>query len=114
MVARTLIVPPSGRVGPVSPQERQQILSASPMRGKYDRTIDRESAYEILSQRRSNAAQGSVPPMPRQGGTTPDARRGMSQTERVVSNMASSAARSIGTQIGRAIFRSILGNLSRR
>jgi DNA helicase HerA-like ATPase len=114
MVARTLIAPPSGRVGPVSPQERQQIVSASPMRGKYDRTIDRESAYEILSQRRGDTAQRSVPPVPRQGGAAPGARRGMSQTERVVSNMASSAARSIGTQIGRAIFRSILGNLSRR
>ena len=51
MVERALIVPPQGRVGPVTPAERQATIDASPFKGKYDTTIDRESAFEILQKR---------------------------------------------------------------
>src|ERR1700716_629506 len=50
-VARSLIQPPSARIGPVTPYERRATISASPIRGKYDTTIDRESAYEMLKKR---------------------------------------------------------------
>src|SRR5881398_1972101 len=45
MVARTLIAPPSSRVGPISAEERQSVINASALRGKYDTGIDRESAF---------------------------------------------------------------------
>ncbi|NNM72686.1 helicase HerA-like domain-containing protein [Enterovirga aerilata] len=52
MVDRALIAPPAARVGPLTPEERAAIVAASPLRGKYDQTLDRESAYEILAKRR--------------------------------------------------------------
>ena len=51
MVERVLIAPPSARVGPVTPEERKAVIAKSPMKGKYDQTIDPQSAYEILQKR---------------------------------------------------------------
>lgn len=51
VVERTLIRPPSGRLGIVSADERKGIIARSPLKGKYDTPIDRESAYEILTNR---------------------------------------------------------------
>ncbi len=50
-VERCLIAPPRGRIGPASGAERAIAMKASPLSGKYDRTIDRESAHEVLSDR---------------------------------------------------------------
>jgi DNA helicase HerA-like ATPase len=55
-VERTLIRPPRSRLGPLSPQERAIIQSTSPLAGKYDEAIDRESAEEILKARADAAA----------------------------------------------------------
>jgi hypothetical protein len=49
MVERTLIRPPSSRLGPLTPTERQQAVNTSPVAGQYDTEIDRESAYEVLA-----------------------------------------------------------------
>ncbi len=51
MVERCMVRPPSGRVGPVTPEERRAIMATSPVRGKYDTSVDSESAYEVLLQR---------------------------------------------------------------
>src|SRR5215213_4968362 len=48
MVERTLIAPPAARIGPVTPQERKAVIAQSPIRGRYDQTIDPDSAYEKL------------------------------------------------------------------
>lgn len=56
IVQRTLIAPPRSRLGPVSPKERAIIQSISPVTGKYDEAIDRESAEEILAARGNAAA----------------------------------------------------------
>ncbi|MEL7429637.1 MAG: helicase HerA-like domain-containing protein, partial [Pseudomonadota bacterium] len=48
IVERTLIRPPSSRLGPLTPAERKDVISMSPVAGQYDETIDRESAYEML------------------------------------------------------------------
>jgi DNA helicase HerA-like ATPase len=136
IVQRTLIAPPSARVGPVTPQERAAIIQASPVRGKYDQTIDRESAFEVLQKRKAETVPANAPPagQPQEanagsGGGILDtiggalggvlgggaAKRGhMTVTERVIANAASSAARTVGTQIGKAILRGILGSMSRR
>jgi uncharacterized protein len=48
MVQRTLICPPSGRLGPVTPAERQAVIDASPIAGKYEAKVARKSAGEKL------------------------------------------------------------------
>ena len=56
VVQRTLIRPPSSRLGAIDMDERKQIIAASPLTGLYDETVDRESAFEILSKRAETAA----------------------------------------------------------
>ena len=51
MVERCMMRPPSARIGPVTPEERKAVIAKSPVKGKYDQTIDSESAYEMLQQR---------------------------------------------------------------
>jgi uncharacterized protein len=51
MVELTLVKPPNARVGPITPAERKAVIDASPVRGEYEQTEDRESAYEILNKR---------------------------------------------------------------
>ena len=51
-----MIRPPSARVGPISMEERKAIMAKSPVKGKYDQPIDRESAYEVLQKRTQSGA----------------------------------------------------------
>jgi hypothetical protein len=53
-VERCLIAPPQGRIGPASDAERAATIKASPLAGKYERTVDRDSAYEVLTGRASS------------------------------------------------------------
>jgi uncharacterized protein len=55
MVERCMIRPPSGRVGPITVDERNALIAESPVKGKYDQAIDSESAYEVLQKRHSGA-----------------------------------------------------------
>ena len=55
-VERTLIMPPRSRLGPLTTKERAVIQSISPVAGKYDEPVDRESAEEILLARGAEAA----------------------------------------------------------
>jgi DNA helicase HerA-like ATPase len=128
MVQRAMIRPPSARLGPVTPQERKAVIDKSPLRGKYDQTIDPESAYEILRKRLQEAAAAPQEPPPAGpppstgggwsdvlggvlggGGSRPRGR--MTTTEVVVKQVARSVASQVGTQVGRAIIRGILGSL---
>jgi DNA helicase HerA-like ATPase len=56
IVQRTLIRPPSSRLGPLEDNERAEHIKTSPILGQYDETVDRESAYEILKKRGEDAA----------------------------------------------------------
>jgi DNA helicase HerA-like ATPase len=51
MVERCMVRPPSARIGPVTPDERKAVIGNSPVKGKYDQTVDSESAYEVLQKR---------------------------------------------------------------
>jgi DNA helicase HerA-like ATPase len=134
MVERTLIRPPSGRVGPVSDAERQAIIASSPVAGQYDKDIDRESAFEILAARAAKASEqdaakqagvqdggnaGSRWTLPGFGGGNQDAQanqpRGRTgyQRETIVEAAMKSVARTVATQVGRALVRGILGSLKR-
>lgn len=64
MVERALICPPSARIGPVTPAERKAVIGKSAIRGKYDQTIDPESAYEILQRRLQEEAGADAAPPP--------------------------------------------------
>jgi DNA helicase HerA-like ATPase len=64
MVERAMIRPPSARLGPVTPEERKAVIAKSPLRGKYEQTIDPESAYEILQKRLQNATAPEQAPQP--------------------------------------------------
>lgn len=124
MVQQTLIRPPSGRMGPVTDSERRSIISASPIKGKYDATVDRESAYEMLQKKAATAADAAEEPS-KGGGVggmlggvlggifgRGNSRR-MSTGEVVVKQVARSVAGQVGTQVGKALVRGLLGSLKR-
>jgi DNA helicase HerA-like ATPase len=56
VVQRTLVKPPRSRLGPLSPAERQAVAATSPVTGKYDTRIDRESCEEVLAKKAADAA----------------------------------------------------------
>jgi DNA helicase HerA-like ATPase len=51
MVQRTLMRPPSSRIGTISEEERRQVIASSPVGSIYDKSVDRESAFEVLAER---------------------------------------------------------------
>ncbi len=63
IVQRAFMLPPTSQIGPVTPDIRQKLIQNSPIRGKYEQTVDRESAYEKLQARATQAAPavGTVP-----------------------------------------------------
>ncbi len=119
MVQRTLIRPPSSRMGPISEEERRRVMRDSPVFGLYDEEVDRESAHEILQRRaeelrrrREEEARAREREEEGAGARGGRGRRSgrMSATERFIRSMAGS----IGTQLGRAIIRGVLGSILRR
>jgi len=58
LVQRCMVRPPSARLGPITPEERKTLMAKSPIKGKYDLTIDSESAYEVLQKRLQSGAAG--------------------------------------------------------
>ncbi|HUQ75567.1 MAG TPA: helicase HerA-like domain-containing protein [Burkholderiales bacterium] len=113
MVERAFIVPPASQLGPISEAERAQIMRGSPVSGKYDAAIDRESAYEKLkgrTQAKPAEPEHSTNPVSDVlfGKTGP---RGGRQSQGVVEAMTKSAARAIGSELGRQILRGILGSV---
>lgn len=103
VVDRAFICPPHSQIGPVTPEQRKQIISSSLIYGHYEKTVDRESAYEILKANAEQKAQAA--------GTDDVQKKPGRSREGVVEAMAKSAARSIGTQIAREIFRGVLGTI---
>lgn len=59
VVERTLIRPPSSQLGPISDAERKAVIAASPVAGKYEALIDRDSAFERLKARAEAAAKAA-------------------------------------------------------
>jgi uncharacterized protein len=112
VVERTLIRPPCSRIGPATAEERQVVMSRSPVAGRYDQAIDRESAYEVLQSRAKQAADAAAAEAEQR--REESGQRGGRQRQSPVEAMITSAARSIGTQIGRQLLRGILGSLTRR
>jgi uncharacterized protein len=133
---RALIVPPGSQLGPLPDAERARLIAASPLAGVYEKSVDRESAYERLKaraaatvpeeqapswQRSGPSSRRDPAPQPQQrsdGGSLASdilfgrrGPRGGRQTQGLVEAMAKSAARSVGSGAGRALIRGLLGSL---
>lgn len=119
IVQRTLIRPPSSRLGPATDAERHDIMAASEFSVKYDEVIDRESAYEILEKKEEAAAEQAEKlakeeaeakkKMEKKKSRSSGGRRRMSTTEK----MATQAARTASRTAVRYVLRGILGGLKR-
>ena len=107
-VDRAFVLPPRSRLAPLSVEERKRVMKSSPVKGKYDETVDRESAYERLQVRA--AERSAEAPASRPGGRG-RAAEPRSEVADTLGAMAKSVARSAGTQIGRELVRGILGSL---
>jgi hypothetical protein len=114
-VARTLIAPPEGQIGPLDPAQRAAFIQRSPVKGKYDQAVDRESAHELLKARAASAqaeqAQAAAEreaALRRQQQERQSRGRG-GQRQSMGEALAKSAARSIGSQLGRQILRGLMG-----
>jgi len=70
-VQRTRIRPPQSRMGVVTPEERAAALAASPLRGKYDQAMERQSAYELLQERAGTVPAEPEPQSPWDGAPAP-------------------------------------------
>jgi hypothetical protein len=102
VVERAFIVPPASQIGPLPEDERQRIIRSSSLLSKYEKTVDRESAYEKLTQRAEEK-----PVVAQQPAEKPAAR----QPQSVVDATIKSAARAIGSELGRQIIRGVLGSI---
>ncbi|MFO0990746.1 MAG: helicase HerA-like domain-containing protein [Hyphomicrobiales bacterium] len=123
MVERTWIRPPSGRMGPITPEERKVLISNSPVYGEYEKQVDRESAFEILQEKAKKAAEAKEQATAEkaEAKTVRASTSGYQRetaTDRLIKNMAGSVGRTLGSsvarQLGNALVRGILGGLTRK
>jgi len=128
---RAFVLPPASQIGPITPDERKQLIQSSVVAGVYEKTVDRESAFEMLGKRAAASAAPAQPgaPIPTAGapGPAPAAGGGIlggigdvlfgttgprgGRHEGIVDALAKSAARSVGSSIAREITRGVLGSL---
>ncbi len=125
MVDRAFVVPPSGRIGPITPEQRAALIANSLVAGVYENVLDRESAYEMLqvaadTRAAEQAAAAEAEMIAKQqeqiakeeakASRTPSSRND-SLVESVTKSVARSASSSIGRQVGNAIVRGVLGSI---
>lgn len=128
---RVFVLPPGSRIGPVTPAERQALVAGSLVTGTYEKTVDRESAYEKLKGRAAASPAGAAPAgqAPAGAGSAAPAEAGGGMMDGLKDVLfgstgprggrrpglaeaaATSAMRSIGSAVGREIIRGVLGSL---
>lgn len=120
MVERALILPPQGQIGPISAAQRQAVIADSLVAGHYEKEVDRESAYEKLKARAEQTAITTAQHTETKQAETKADNGGLLGTifggssrgrQSVMEAMAKSAARAIGSEMGRRIIRGVLGSL---
>ena len=124
IVERAFIVPPTGQIGPITPEQRQKLIDNSLVAGVYEKARDRESAYEMLKARTEQVAAQAAENAPRTAPKADDAPAGggilgslggmlggSGRRQGVVEAMVKSAARTVGNQLGRQILRGVLGGI---
>ena len=115
IVERTMMRPPEGRIGPVSEEERLGLVEYSPVYGKYEEAVDRETAHEMLSRRTEQAAQeastqggGGGWSDVIFGGTNPaTGRKNQGMGTMVAKELQRSVSRSVATIVKNIILKSI-------
>ena len=129
ITARTLIRPPDSRLGPATDAERASVMAASPVAGVYDRTIDRESAEEVLAARHAaqneaaddevqaradaKARKSGPPPRTTPAPRVPAAPR-KSTRQSPLEALTKSVLRTAGSTLTRELLRGVLGGFKRR
>ncbi|MFO1105441.1 MAG: helicase HerA-like domain-containing protein [Amaricoccus sp.] len=132
MVSRTLIRPPESRLGAVTEAERAETMAGSPVAGRYDTPVDRESASEILAKRAADRgaeaakadqaamaekmlreAQGSAPRGAGGGQRYQPAPAPRRAEPSLGAEIAKTVVKQLGTRQGQALVRGILGGLFR-
>lgn len=106
IVEKTLICPPQSRIGPSEKKDIEAAIKSSPLAGKYDKLVDRESAHEKLTERTAKAAKEAEKVASR-------APKKRSNRQGIGEAFVKSATRAIGTRVGRQIIRGILGSIFR-
>jgi DNA helicase HerA-like ATPase len=123
IVERAFVIPPGSRLGPLSAQERRQALDGSLVAGHYEKVVDSDSAHEKLAaraQEKARAAEaaekagkaadgGLFDSLGLPGGTGTKA-KGRTR-ESPFEAAAKSAARAMGSEVGRRIIRGVLGSI---
>ncbi len=104
IVQRTLIRPPNGQIGPMTPGERQQAMSRSPVAGKYDQAVDRNSAHEMLQARAKKLEE-------QRAAAEAEAEKSKSSWANVVFGRGPRGGRSLGEQVTRDVGRSLMRRL---
>jgi uncharacterized protein len=126
---RTLVRPPSSQLGPLDPAARAAVMAGSPVKGKYDTPLDRESAFEKLRAKADAAAKDAADLEAKQaaekqefdrarrydggGYATGNSQRSTSsgRSDSIGTAFAKSFARQLGTKSGQAIIRGVLGSI---
>jgi DNA helicase HerA-like ATPase len=121
IVERALVVPPLSQIGPITPEQRSQLIANSLVAGVYETEIDRESAFELLAKRAEQRAAETA--AEEQAKAEAKAQKEKEKAERaaarapdtliesVTKSVARSASSSIGRQIGNTIVRGVLGSI---
>jgi DNA helicase HerA-like ATPase len=124
---RLFVVPPGSQIGPITPEQRKALVANSIVAGVYEKTVDRESAYEKLKGRAETAAAAGAAGSTGGAAGATDAggsvMGGLSDVlfgstgprggkrEGLVESFAKSAIRTIGSSVGREIARGVLGSI---
>lgn len=122
---RVFVVPPGSQIGPVTTEQRQAVIANSLVAGVYEKTVDRESAYEKLKGRAETAPDAPAA-KPGAKGAAESSEGGSSmlndllfgstgprggKRDGLVQTMAKSAVRTMGTSVGKEILRGVLGGI---
>jgi len=114
IVEQTLIRPPSSRLGPATDKEQKEVIKNSPILGKYDKAIDRKSAYEVLKKRAAQATNEAEKENKNSTSKKTRSKKPSSKRQSAGEAFLKSAARSIGTALGSKMVRGLLGSLIKK
>ncbi|MFC6297581.1 DUF853 family protein [Pseudomonas sp. CCM 7893] len=115
VVQRVLVAPPQSRIGPLTEAERAALIASSPLLGRYDKPIDRESAYEVLMARKDLAPQEGATPAAEEPSFTDKAGAFLGTTAgKALKSAMQQAANQMGRQLVRGLLGSLLGGSKRK
>ncbi|MFO0881650.1 MAG: helicase HerA-like domain-containing protein [Gemmataceae bacterium] len=110
MVQRGFVIPPGSQLGPITPEQRAAIVKTSPVFGAYEEMVDRESAYEVLTKKAAEAAENTTsPPGASSDDTSRKPKKTASRSDSIFVTFCKSAARAVGSGLGRVIERGVFG-----